>query len=463
MAEGNDKTRERRINFAALKKQDKHAEGILDTASSVAHYKFDATTEKWEKTEFEGSLFVYKRNEDGITVAMMIMNRLKKENLLTIIGTGMEFRQQEPFLLCRTAKDIIGIWFYDATECARISALLTRIAELAGDKEQLKIEIDEALAEVEKAEPPKVDVMQLFAKAKEDFDQRHHKKDGITKSVSMTKFVPSEQNRPTILKRTNSFPESINEVVPDNSDDAGISMNMKGKKSQDSDTLMRLLQGTKRQARKSRSRTLSYGEQVDTENKMLAEQLKKYPGDLAVHREDSAPKQKERTFPPKTNVIDVAMLEANVLGNLGGNTDSQEAENARDVVPNAKNPGNDVENSPMNRTPTKIKGTRQSVGRGLLTQLADSPSGSTARRELMLGSKFPEPPPSGLVGSLMSPMQFKAGLKAVSSQDISNIGEVSQLNKQQFRDAFIDLLQNDNTFLEKLHNSYLSMASKTPR
>ena len=141
-------------------------------------------------------------------------------------------------------------------------------------------------------------------------------------------------------------------------------MNMKGKKSQDSDTLMRLLQGTKRQARKSRSRTLSYGEQVDTENKMLAEQLKKYPGDLAVHKEDSAPKQKGRTFPPKTNVIDVAMLEANVLGNLGSKTDSQETDNARDVVPNTKNPGTGVENSPINRTPSKTKAPRQSVGRG---------------------------------------------------------------------------------------------------
>ena len=73
----------------------------------------------------------------------------------------------------------------------------------------------------------------------------------------------------------------------------------------------------------------------------------------------------------------------------------------------------------------------------------------------MLGSKFPEPPPSGLVGSLMSPMQFKAGLKAAGSQDVASIGEVSQLNKQQFRDAFIDLLQVRKVYAGNFVSTFL--------
>ena len=42
-----EKATQRRINITALRKQDPSAGNILDTASSVAHYKFDATTERW--------------------------------------------------------------------------------------------------------------------------------------------------------------------------------------------------------------------------------------------------------------------------------------------------------------------------------------------------------------------------------------------------------------------------------
>ena len=41
------KIREKKINLAALMKLDGFAKDILDTASSVAHYQFDPTTEKW--------------------------------------------------------------------------------------------------------------------------------------------------------------------------------------------------------------------------------------------------------------------------------------------------------------------------------------------------------------------------------------------------------------------------------
>ena len=61
------------------------------------------TTLFQEKTEFEGSLFVYNRTGKAVEVAFLIMNRLNKENLLVVVKSGMEFKPQEPFLLCRTA------------------------------------------------------------------------------------------------------------------------------------------------------------------------------------------------------------------------------------------------------------------------------------------------------------------------------------------------------------------------
>lgn len=48
MAAGDEsRFREKKINLAALRKLDPYAGSILDTASSVAHYKFDPATEKW--------------------------------------------------------------------------------------------------------------------------------------------------------------------------------------------------------------------------------------------------------------------------------------------------------------------------------------------------------------------------------------------------------------------------------
>ena len=52
--------------------------------------------------------------------------------------------------------------------------------------------------------------------------------------------------------------------------------------------------------------------------------------------------------------------------------------------------------------------------------------------------KFPDPPSTGTVTSLMSPMQFIAASKTTYSQ--SNISAL-ELDKQQFKDAFINLLQ----------------------
>ena len=62
-------------------------------------------------------------------------------------------------------------------------------------------------------------------------------------------------------------------------------------------------------------------------------------------------------------------------------------------------------------------------------------------QETNFAMKFPDPPTTGPAMSLMSPMQFKALRKTNVPQDSFDTPEISQLNKQQFRDAFITLLQ----------------------
>ena len=52
---------EERMNLTSLKRRDPYIGQILDTASQVALYLFNEPEDAWEKTEIEGSFFVYRR------------------------------------------------------------------------------------------------------------------------------------------------------------------------------------------------------------------------------------------------------------------------------------------------------------------------------------------------------------------------------------------------------------------
>lgn len=109
------------ISLAALKRQDPYINNIVDVASQVALYTYNNRTNEWEKTEVEGTLFIYTRlasPRHGFT----IMNRLNMQNLTEPITKDLDFQLQDPFLLYRNARLVIhGIWFYDKEDCQRIA------------------------------------------------------------------------------------------------------------------------------------------------------------------------------------------------------------------------------------------------------------------------------------------------------------------------------------------------------
>ncbi|XP_030295512.1 mRNA-decapping enzyme 1B [Sparus aurata] len=109
------------ISLAALQRQDPYINNIVDVASQVALYTYNNRTNEWEKTEVEGTLFIYTRlasPRHGFT----IMNRLNMENLTEPITKDLDFQLQHPFLLYRNARLVIhGIWFYDKEDCQRIA------------------------------------------------------------------------------------------------------------------------------------------------------------------------------------------------------------------------------------------------------------------------------------------------------------------------------------------------------
>ncbi|XP_035529305.1 mRNA-decapping enzyme 1B [Morone saxatilis] len=109
------------ISLAALQRQDPYINNIVDVASQVALYTYNNRANEWEKTEVEGTLFIYTRlasPRHGFT----IMNRLNMENLTEPITKDLDFQLQHPFLLYRNARLVIhGIWFYDKEDCQRIA------------------------------------------------------------------------------------------------------------------------------------------------------------------------------------------------------------------------------------------------------------------------------------------------------------------------------------------------------
>uniref|UniRef100_A0A8C4USN8 5'-(N(7)-methylguanosine 5'-triphospho)-[mRNA] hydrolase n=1 Tax=Falco tinnunculus TaxID=100819 RepID=A0A8C4USN8_FALTI len=91
------------ISLAALQQQDPYISSIVDVASQVALYTFGHRANEWEKTDVEGTLFVYTRSASprhGFT----IMNRLSMENRTEPITKDLDFQLQDPFLLYRNAR-----------------------------------------------------------------------------------------------------------------------------------------------------------------------------------------------------------------------------------------------------------------------------------------------------------------------------------------------------------------------
>ena len=58
-------------------------------------------SDEWEKTETEGTLFVYERNCDP-QFGFLILNRRSTRNLVEPVTKELDFQLQTPFLLYKT-------------------------------------------------------------------------------------------------------------------------------------------------------------------------------------------------------------------------------------------------------------------------------------------------------------------------------------------------------------------------
>ncbi|XP_015511416.1 mRNA-decapping enzyme 1A [Neodiprion virginianus] len=159
---------ELKMNVAALKRVDPYVKDILETATHVALYTFNAENNEWEKTDVEGALFVYSRNGEPYN-SVLIMNRLNTNNLMEPVTQGLDLQLQEPFLLYRNSScNIFGIWFYEKEECVRIAAMLNKLVK---DSEQMRKSTNKV--KTKKNSGPSVnsvDIFSMLSKAQEDFN-----------------------------------------------------------------------------------------------------------------------------------------------------------------------------------------------------------------------------------------------------------------------------------------------------
>ncbi|XP_072506236.1 mRNA-decapping enzyme 1B isoform X2 [Notamacropus eugenii] len=159
----------RDISLAALQRHDPYINRIVDVASQVALYTFGHRANEWEKTDVEGTLFVYTRSaspKHGFT----IMNRLSMENRTEPITKDLDFQLQDPFLLYRNARlSIYGIWFYDKEECQRIAELMKSLTQYEQLKARHGARAGISPMILNSGEGKEVDILRMLTKAKDEY------------------------------------------------------------------------------------------------------------------------------------------------------------------------------------------------------------------------------------------------------------------------------------------------------
>ncbi|XP_074109136.1 decapping mRNA 1 isoform X2 [Cotesia typhae] len=172
-----------KMNMTALKRVDPYIKDILETATHVALYKFNAENNEWEKTEIEGALFVYSRNGEPFN-SILIMNRLNTNNLVEPVTQRLDLELQEPFLLYRNSKcNIYGIWFYDKDECTRIAAILKQLVKHSDEnlkKVNTSLKIKKQVINKASDSFNNIDIFSMLSKAQENFNTSRESNGTVT-------------------------------------------------------------------------------------------------------------------------------------------------------------------------------------------------------------------------------------------------------------------------------------------
>ncbi|XP_075570306.1 mRNA-decapping enzyme 1A isoform X2 [Pelecanus crispus] len=183
------------ISLAALKQHDPYITSIADVTGQVALYSFSPKANEWEKTDIEGTLFVYKRSASpyhGFT----IVNRLNMHNLVEPVNKDLEFQLHEPFLLYRNASlSIYSIWFYDKNDCHRIAKLMAKVVEQEAQRSQQVSQVRKSPSRTNGCnENRPIDILEMLSKAKDEYERPFQSRQKhLTLEELFGTSVPKEQ------------------------------------------------------------------------------------------------------------------------------------------------------------------------------------------------------------------------------------------------------------------------------
>ncbi|XP_030357083.1 mRNA-decapping enzyme 1A isoform X4 [Strigops habroptila] len=174
------------ISLAALQQHDPYITSIADVTGQVALYSFSPKANEWEKTNIEGTLFVYKRSASpyhGFT----IVNRLNMHNLVEPVNKDLEFQLHEPFLLYRNANlSIYSIWFYDKNDCHRIAKLMAKVVEQEAQRSQQVSQDRKSPTRTNGCNENKpIDILEMLSKAKDEYERNQNNDLNIISSSGM--------------------------------------------------------------------------------------------------------------------------------------------------------------------------------------------------------------------------------------------------------------------------------------
>ncbi|KAL6038659.1 hypothetical protein STEG23_019642, partial [Scotinomys teguina] len=160
------------MSLAALKRHDPYITSIADLTGQVALYTFCPKANQWEKTDIEGTLFVYRRSASpyhGFT----IVNRLNMHNLVEPVNKDLEFQLHEPFLLYRNASlSIYSIWFYDKNDCHRIAKLMADVVEEETRRSQQAAQEKQSPSQANGCSDQRpIDILEMLSRAKDEYER----------------------------------------------------------------------------------------------------------------------------------------------------------------------------------------------------------------------------------------------------------------------------------------------------
>ncbi|XP_037386562.1 mRNA-decapping enzyme 1A isoform X1 [Talpa occidentalis] len=160
------------MSLAALKRHDPYITSIADLTGQVALYTFCPKANQWEKTDIEGTLFVYRRSASpyhGFT----IVNRLNMHNLVEPVNKDLEFQLHEPFLLYRNASlSIYSIWFYDKNDCHRIAKLMANVVKEETRRSQLAARDKQSPSQANGCSDHRpIDILEMLSRAKDEYER----------------------------------------------------------------------------------------------------------------------------------------------------------------------------------------------------------------------------------------------------------------------------------------------------